>query len=477
MTVKKNFAEYMLIELALCTGLIFGISAYTGTACEQFIGFMSILNLIMFIFMLNRIKHEILSIASLFVIFMYLFNLGIPIARLLNWVDDTGERFLARRIYSMGNDTFIQYMIYGYLLISMLQIGVLFYSGRIKKASEEYIVLSDTNYNTQLRRCKITGIVCILIGIIPYFYGEIAHLKDALVFGYQNANSTFNLSGTGIGLIGNLFIVGLMLELIYLQNNRKKFDFWFFVLSAYQILRMYITGDRSTGIALILVWILIRHKFVNPIKGKRAVLYLFLVYVGMLFIKLVEMTRTINSSSVDAVFAELTQTNMLAETVFEYGGNAWCGMMVYYSVPATGSFRCGLTYLAGIIGKPLSILGITNSVWNFADFSVFLREPTRGTLINSLTSAMGGSFSGEWYFNFGWLGILIIPFFGYGLAKFSDLCTSKKNNPVLSGFLLYVATLVIWWVRQYFTSVSWSTLVYGVVVWIIYSVVVKKTSK
>ena len=64
MTVKKNFAEYMLIELALCTGLIFGISAYTGTACEQFIGFMSILNLIMFIFMLNRIKHEILSITS-----------------------------------------------------------------------------------------------------------------------------------------------------------------------------------------------------------------------------------------------------------------------------------------------------------------------------------------------------------------------------------------------------------------------------
>lgn len=65
----------------------------------------------MFIFMLNRIKHEILSIASLFVVFMYLFNLGIPIARLLNWVDDTGERFLARRIYSMGNDTFIQYVV------------------------------------------------------------------------------------------------------------------------------------------------------------------------------------------------------------------------------------------------------------------------------------------------------------------------------------------------------------------------------
>lgn len=189
---------------------------------------------------------------------------------------------------------------------------------------------------------------------------------------------------------------------------------------------MYITGDRSTGIALILVWILIRHKFVNPIQGKRAVLYLFLAYVGMLFIKIVEMTRTINSSSVDEAFAELMQTNMLAETVFEYGGNAWCGMMVYYSVPATGSFRCGLTYLAGIIGKPLSILGITNNVWNFADFSIFLKEPARGALINSLTSAMGGSFSGEWYFNFGWLGILIIPFFGYALAKFSDLCTSKK---------------------------------------------------
>ena len=165
-----------------------------------------------------------------------------------------------------------------------------------------------------------------------------------------------------------------------------------------------------------------------------------------------------------------------AQTVFEYGGNIWSGMMVYYCVPSSGSFRYGLTYLAAIIGKPLQILGITNEVWNFADFSVFLTQGNHGALINTLTQAMGGSFSGEVYFNFGWFSIVLIPIFGYYLAKFSHSCFSKQNNPVLSGYLLYVATLVIWWVRQYFTSVSWQALFYGVFIFVLYSVLSRRSA-
>lgn len=468
MLVKKRIIVYVFVESILSILLMCGVNCLEGQVCESYIGLCSIINLLIFLLFLRERASEIFSVASLFVIFMYLFNLGIPIARLFNWVNDDGVIFLARRIYSMGNTIFIAYMLYSYLLISMLQIGVLYYYSKSTMDRTSGVYIKNINYDSQLNKCKTVGMVCIIIGIIPYFYGELAYIKDALIFGYQNADSTFNMSGTGVGLFGNLFLLGIMLEFFYLQKNKKRFDILFYTMCIYQVVRMYITGDRSTGIALILIWVLIRHKFVSPIKGKKAVIYLFLTYAGMLFIKLVEMTRTLDSGNVIEIFHELLQSNMFAETVFEYGGNAWCGMMVYYSVPSTGFFRCGLTYLAAIIGKPLSLLKITDSVWKFSDFSNFLADPARGGLINKLTAAMGGSFSGEWYFNFGWFGIVLIPIFGYFLAKFSDACIDKKKSPVLSGYLMYIATLVIWWVRQYFTSVSWSALFYGVVIWILY---------
>lgn len=467
MYVKKRVVNYVVFEMLLCICAAFVLmTGWEHDFKEKYMGAFALVNILIFFINLRRIHGELFSIASMFVIFMYLFNIGVPIARLFNWIDKSGELFLGRRVYSMGEDTFFQFTIFAFLLISMLQVGVIYFNGSSCQEDEETIIRSD--YDIQLHKCKKIGWICIALGCIPYFYGEFAYIQNALVYGYQNVESDFNLGGTGIGLIGNLFLLGLLMEFVYLQTQPKRFNYLFVVVSAYQIFRMFITGDRSTGIALILVLVLIRHKYIAPIRGARAVLWIAIIYIGLIFIKLVEMTRSIHAPTASEVIGEVLQANILAETVFEYGGNIWSGMMVYYCVPSSGSFRYGLTYLAALIGKPLQILGITNSVWNFADFSVFLTQGNHGSLIQTLTQAMGGSFSGEVYFNFGWFSVVLIPIFGYYLSKFSHACFSKRNNPVLSGYLLYVATLVIWWVRQYFTSVSWQALFYGIFILFLY---------
>lgn len=475
MYVRKKVVAYTAFEILLCmcaaTVLMMG---WNLDIAEKYIGFLAIVNITFFLICLNSICGEIFSISTLFVIFMYLFNTGVPIARLLNWVDESGELYLQRCVYSMGADTFLEFTIFAFLLISMLQVGIIHFSGKPVLLDENE--RTEDDYEIQLQKCKQIGLFCILIGCIPYLYSEVKYIQNALVYGYQNPESGFSLGGTGIGLIGNLFLLGLMMEFVYLQKQPRKFNWLFLSVSAYQILRMLITGDRSTGVALILILVLIRHKFVTPIKGSKAILWMLLIYAGLLFIKVIEMTRGIDSPSVSEVIHEIIQSNILSETIVEYGGNIWGGMMVYYCVPSSGSYRFGLTYLAAIVGKPLQILGITNDVWNFADFSVFLKEGNHGALIEKLTMAMGGSFSGEVYFNFGWLGILLMPIFGFYLAKFSQSCFSKRNNPVLSGYLLYVATLVIWWVRQYFTSVSWQALFYGVFVFLLYNILMRRSA-
>ena len=477
MIVRKNYAFYLLTECIIFVILLFGLSmsGMTEVDKEKFIGAITIINIFFFFLTMKKNDYEMLSISTLFIAFMYLFNLGVPIARFLNWIDDVDEAYLRRLIYSMGTDTFISYMMYAFLLITMLQIGVLYYYNVSYVQNKANSILE--NYDELLPRCKYIGIICVLIGAMPYFYSEYGFMKNAMVYGYQNEQSTFNLSGTGIGLLGNLFLVGIMMLFVYFQKDKRKFDLMFIVMCLYQVFRMYISGDRSTGVALILVWVLIRHKYVKPIKGKNAIIYILLIYVAFVFLKFVEMTRGMDTKSVDGVLTELIQSNIVAKTTFEYGVNVWSGMMVFYSVPSTASFRYGLTYLAGIIGKPLSLLGLTNAVWQYSDFSILLKEPERGALINRLTASMGGSFSGEWYLNFGWGGLILIVFFGYILAKFSDICVSKKSNPVVAGFFMYVATLVIWWVRQYFNSVSWYTIFYGIIVFILYQFIANKEKR
>ena len=146
-------------------------------------------------------------------------------------------------------------------------------------------------------------------------------------------------------------------------------------------------------------------------------------------------------------------------------------MMVRYCMSQVPDYRLGLTYLAAIIGKPLSILNITDSVWQYAAFSNYINSPERDILISEIRSAMGGSFSGEIYFNFGWFGIIIIFFWGYLLAKISEVSLDGiYSNPTISAFLLYLSTLLIWWVRQYFTSVSWYSIFYGIVIFMLYHI-------
>ena len=481
MKINKKLITYFFIELALCLFLFFFIfqnnvidksNIYN---MEQILGIFTVINFTVTIIYINKIKKEYFSISTLFVIFLYMFNLGIPISRLFGWINHDTELFLNRRIYSMGYNTFVEYSFYAYLLITFLQIGLMyFYSSKCKGKNYKYKIYDNAKYELGLKQCVYIGKILLVLGIIPYLIQESNQIYYSIKYGYQNPENIFYLSGTGIGLIGGLVYLAIILLLYGYQNNKSKFNIIFAITCLYQIIRMYITGDRSTGISLIFVILLMRHKFISPIKGKKIILYGILAYIMLLFIKLVELTRHIDSLSANEVLSEIIKDNMLAETMSEYGGNVWCGMMIYYSVPSTGSFRFGLTYIAAIIGKPLQVLGITDSIWRFADFSNFLIKPERGRLINTLTSAMGGSFSGEWYFNFGWIGIFIIPLFGYFLGWFSDSCTDKSKNPVLSSFFLYVSTLLIWWIRQYFTSVSWNTLVYGVLLYIIYWIVLKR---
>lgn len=431
---------------------------------EKLIGILSILELFLFLTFTRKYAGGLFSVSTLFILFLHLFNLGVPFVRLLGWIDTEHQLTLLRKVYIMGQSTYLGFTFYSFVLISMLEVGILLYQGSRSVKEPELSILDHKDKEYALQ----TGITLMGIAFLPFIYSEIATLRNVTTFGYQNEANTFTLSGTGIGLFAGLFTLGYLLVLVSVATKPRTFNVLFFSMIGYQLLRMFISGDRSTGIILILICIYIRHRIFSPIKGLRAAVYAFIMYAMLIVIKVIELIRPAGGPSLTTAYHEVIQNNLISATINDYGNNVWSGMMVFFSVPQTGHFRYGLTYLAALVGKPLSILKVTDSVWHFADFSNFLKEPGRGALINQLTDSMGGSFTGEWYFNFGWFGLLLIPIFGYALAYFSQCCDPRESKPILAGLNLYIATLVIWWVREYFPTVSWIAMVYALVVFLFY---------
>lgn len=436
---------------------------------EKQLGIISIVSLIGYSIFLKRSKLNIFTVGNIFIVFLYLMNLGLPIARLCGWINtEDAIRFMDRRIYSMGCEIFNRFIVYAICIISFIELGYTYFCLNDKNNKcihYRYIDSYDdgSNFEKKLKHIHLGGIILVILGFVPYIYLEYYYILGSLIYGYQNVDNPYISSGNGIGLLSNLMTIGLIMLAISFQKQKRAFDLLFFFVVSYHLIRMYLTGDRSTGLMIIFVWALMRHKYINPIKGKKIIPMIGLTYIAMMFLKTIEMTRSLGGMDVYEAISKLSDSNILGETVFEYGGNVWSGLMVMYSVPTTSSFRFGLTYFAAVIGKPFKILGITDKIWKYADFSNFLMQEERGPLINSLTAAMGGSFIGELWFNFGWVAIVIASFFGIFLGWLSMACFDSDSDPFLSSYLLYISTLLLWWTRQYFTSVAWDALVYGAV--------------
>ena len=106
MKLQKRFMAYLYIEFLLCFIIIIAIKLNFFSSLymlENMLGIIIIINYINYYFFAAKMQLEILSLSSYFITFMYLFNLGIPVCRLMNWIDSSGETFMNLRIYNGNN--------------------------------------------------------------------------------------------------------------------------------------------------------------------------------------------------------------------------------------------------------------------------------------------------------------------------------------------------------------------------------------
>lgn len=360
------------------------------------------------------------------------------------------------QIYRYSKELSFWGIIYSGLFIIFYLIGiVIFANGKIYNQTSNNIV----NESTLLFARKV-GLFLFCFSILPELYFDISQAMAKATGGYEYLMEETNITFYGIplGYFTKMFIPSIIILLSSYRNNKKKFIIILIVAISYFMLLMLFTGRRGNSIQTIIPLIFTYFYFLRP---NFKWYYLIIGYVGIIALNLISNTRklAIEADYFDQLKEALVESSPLQDICMEMGGTIKAPIQALMAIPATGDFQYGLSYPASTIYSISAGLHVPiNSIKPYAMFNEYLSQPERGSDIHDTIAYMGGSIIAEWYWNFGWAGILLVPFLSLFFCKYERQMLKNSNKPVT--FALWIVALYFFtrWSRGYFTDVVWNLL-------------------
>lgn len=209
---------------------------------------------------------------------------------------------------------------------------------------------------------------------------------------------------------------------------------------------------------------------------KLKIWYIAVAYLGIYFVTIVTHTREL---AVDANFWNslqevIRESEPIKDLCLEMGGTVKAPIQALMSIPATGNYQWGLTYIASFFYSIFSGLKIPCSgLEKYALFNIYLSQPERGTFINSTVFAMGGSAIAEWYWNFGWYGIPLTLVFALFICKIEQKIYCSAYKPVWFGTWVSFLYYLMRYTRGYFNEIVWQPIYVFLFVALIQVVLIK----
>lgn len=389
------------------------------------------LNLLLFKYGLDI---DFISLPNLFCTLVLLFNCG---QLIMCGFGIDGSIPLPFQQY--GNCIVVQKSFFFFLL------GQLFYS----------LAISIANTNTKCMYSMVSGTrgsentiaifkSFILLGLIPRIYIDGRSLITCMHKGYAGVYNLY--FPQYFQTLAFFFDVGLILALFYLEGEHRKKRMLFLFVLTYKCLMM-LSGSRQDKVAFLLMWI---YLYFFILSNKNAVKILLLIVSGILGLALLSVityTRAGGLISLSGIISYLRYNLMghiLGNVLGEFGATFDTLEIAMNFVPEVVPYGLGKSYLCGL----LSIIPLLVAHVPFlSDYSVFLQLiPSR------VTYAMGGSFLGELYFNFSWIGVLGCAVIGFIIYRAQFRILDKNSSLVQKTWNTIVLIELILFIRGYFTD-------------------------
>lgn len=282
----------------------------------------------------------------------------------------------------------------------------------------------------------------IIIGLPFWLYVNISKILGAAADAYRGVYSL--IIPAPIQAAAFFFEAGLFMMLLIIGRERKG-TVLFWSVAALKVAIMA-TGGRQDSVCFLAIWCLLYFWYLRRLTIAQGVTMAFSVLILMFAVDAFGELRT-GGFSFEALFDYLAKANLL-DVIWDSLGEFGCAFSTLVvsmaNVPDGLNYGMGASYLAGI----LSVVPMLVS--NFPS----LKAATLFTASLPGTSFLGGSMLGEFYFNFGWFGIVGAFFVGAAVAwcqnRFNEADGAKRGVYIWAAAVL--AMFLLLFIRGYFTD-------------------------
>ncbi len=269
-----------------------------------------------------------------------------------------------------------------------------------------------------------------------------------------------------VGFIEYLFYPFCMLLMAYTKKKWIKIP-----LSVILLLWSVITalcGDRTTGIAGIMVLVLFFYMSASEKNKKRSLI--FLLVIGIVCIALVGVARSFRSTG--SLFSNDGEESFIVGFISELGFSAFPLFMMMDIVPGIHPFQSGLQYISSAItGFIPSILDVTGFIERLTD-NADIYNDWYAMYFDHYKFGLGFSLNAESYINFGFGGPLALSLILYVVLSYLAVGKINKGEPDRFKIYCSLALLFAWFTLPRRSSYYvWNALFWCVLTVSIYIVV------
>lgn len=442
-TIQKNINSFKLILISvvmlsmtvLLSSVIVGFKTYNETA----IFIMSWVGNIILIWSLKiyySYERTSLNQYSLFMICLYIFSYG------QMFLYSIGIRYESFDLISMyPNKDIVQYLIYYCNGMLFFLIGQIIVIGR----KRYYISNNEINFNDKtLTYCvKVTALLMLIVST-PIYLGELFKLVDISVRSGYSKIYEVESSGTGITSLLSMMYIPSLLLLLNVYRKKKLLRNVCLLGLVIPTIAYLVIGTRSRPIAIIIATLFLWNASIKPFTKKEKNFLIILGIIILLSLSIISDYRGVIDKSIQGFFESIMNsssfTDILVDSIGEMGGSMQIWLRLNRIMPTIYSFKYGWSYIA-------SILCVLPSFF-YGGYS-FAKDAALATWLTNVENSnygLGFSIVGEMYYNFGWIGIIMMLFLGIFLTKLLAFNGYKKNfksytNSFIAIVLFTFATL------------------------------------
>lgn len=431
LTIRFEKIVAIIVQLFLIMFLLL----VDGVVSLEFLSKFSLINTIAVMAVMFKVGKCFFTTSSTFMLFLAVFHFGQA------WLYVFGGEVDRKIAYDIF-DLYRKDVVYDILLFSLLcyNLIALFWVAFHRKTKELDEKLSE-QFKERIKLEKKTifqfGIIFFFVLLIPVVIYDYLSITITAEFGHSGLYD--NADQLSVWAAANSYLpLAIIMVLLGSDPKKNSWKWMYYYAVGRCVLLMILTGKRGSFIIPLLLYVFCKHRFIKKYEKKH---FVWIVIAGIAMLALIPFVSYGRGDYSDINFLEFTRENNVITLILSELGSTFTTTVLSYNYADAFGFINGKSYLGALlVFLPFSNT-IAPGIKEYMSVSALLNpySPSGG--------ALGGSFFGEMYINFGYYSLLLTPLFALLISKIESVISHSYKHSLFTvcssiyisyGFWIYV---------------------------------------